>query len=318
MSAKSEQGRFSMRVSVLVYCTSLALTGSVLAQASDHASTSLAQGTEFKATLSRSVDARKAKPGDEATATLAQDVRANGHVALHRGVKLVGHVTEAQSHHASSADGRWDSHLGIVFDRAVMSDGREVPIDATIQAVASAEAVATTRAQAFGHDAAASASGSAPSTGLAGAAGSSSLLGNVAGAPGGAVATLGGNVVAGAGSTVLGAASASAGAVGGLSTAGRLTPGSRGVFGIYGVEIVTASAEDAVSRGSVLTSHKRNVALARGTQMLLVTGGQVAGDAAGAADIGPASSSASGGTATSADGSTVASRSSEESTLETH
>jgi hypothetical protein len=263
-------------------------------------SATLARGTEIGATLSRTVDARKASAGEPVTAAIAQDVHANGHVVLRRRTKLVGHVTEAQSRRASAADGRRDSRLGIVFDRAVLGDGREVPLNATVQAVASAEAVASTSARAFDHGTTAakpnSAMQAADISDAAGAA-ASGLLGNVAGSPGAAadtVAGLGGGVAGVAGPKVPAAASASAGAVGGLSTAGWLTSGSSGVFGLPGVEFVAAEAESAEGHSSVLTSHTRNISLTSGTQMLLVTGDHGAASAEGGADVDPASGRASG------------------------
>ena len=166
-----------MRLLQLIFCASLAVSGVALAQstsvqgnastqsntsvsadrsgatashesawsagvASDHAAANLAQGTEMNATLSRSVDTRRAKPGDEVTATLAQDVQANGAVVLRRGTRLIGRVTEAQPRvrGSGSGEGHSDSRLGIVFERALV-DGREVPVHAMIQAVAAADAV---------------------------------------------------------------------------------------------------------------------------------------------------------------------------------
>ncbi|MGH8316135.1 MAG: hypothetical protein ACRETU_13410, partial [Steroidobacterales bacterium] len=101
----------------------------------------LAHGTEMNATLSRPVDSRKAKPGDEVSATTTGDTKSNGQVVIPRGSKLVGHVTEARARGksqgdatsqggaaaASSAKGDADAALGIVFDRAILKGGREIP-----------------------------------------------------------------------------------------------------------------------------------------------------------------------------------------------
>jgi hypothetical protein len=170
-----------MKISNLLFCTALTLSGNALAQtsvqggaaaqsntsvssnrsgasasqdsaagaavASERGSASAAQGTEMNATLSKPIDARRAKPGDEVTATLAQDTEANGQV-MPRGTTLVGRVTEAQPRRRSS-DGNVDSRLGVVFDKAVLEDGREVPIAATVQAVAAADAAASSGARSF-------------------------------------------------------------------------------------------------------------------------------------------------------------------------
>jgi hypothetical protein len=50
--------------------------------------------------LSKSVDARHCKPGDELTARVTQDVKSDGKVVIAKGSKLVGHVTEAKANAA--------------------------------------------------------------------------------------------------------------------------------------------------------------------------------------------------------------------------
>jgi hypothetical protein len=112
------------------------------------------QGAEMNATLTQSVDARKAKPGDAVSATLTEDVRANGRLLLLRGTMLVGRVTEAQARtrRTDSGDALGDSRLGIEFETAVLRDGQEVPINATIQAVAAGEPAATNSARGAGSE----------------------------------------------------------------------------------------------------------------------------------------------------------------------
>jgi hypothetical protein len=216
-----------MRVSRLLFYISFALTGPALAQTATGAQRSAVdhmQGAEMNATLSRTVDARKAKAGDEVTATLTQDVRANGRLLLLRGTVLVGRVTEAQARtrNADAGDARTDSRLGIEFEQAVLGDGRVVPVNATIQAVAAAEPAAAS-----------------------GARGSASE-----------------------------------------EARSPLGAGSRGVFGIEGMEIVATAATD--GSPPLLVSSTGNVALKSGTQLLLVAHGERAvgvevGAAAGSA-----------------------------------
>jgi hypothetical protein len=59
------------------------------------------------------------------------------------------------------------------------------------------------------------------------------------------------------------------GAVGGLNSSGRLNPGSRGVFGLEGVGLATAS--EGTRQAAIVTSTDKNVHLDAGTQLLLVT-----------------------------------------------
>jgi hypothetical protein len=75
----------------------------------------------------------------------------------------------------------------------------------------------------------------------------------------------------------------SAGAVGGVTSSGMLTSGSKGVFGVKGLDIVSSSAGSA--EGSAITSSTRNVRLDGGTKMLLSNspGGSMAASGAGQA-----------------------------------
>jgi hypothetical protein len=138
-----------MRTSRWICCVSLAWCGGALAQTGEavleRSASNHLQGAEMSATLSQAIDARKAKPGDAVTATLTEDVRANGRLLLLRGTTLVGRVTEAQARtrRADSADDSTDSRLGIAFEKAVLRDGQEVPLNATIEAVAAAEPVSS-------------------------------------------------------------------------------------------------------------------------------------------------------------------------------
>src|SRR5690349_4298413 len=94
----------------------------------------LASGTTILATLSKSVDAKKAKQGDEITARAAQNVVSNGSVVIPRGSKLIGHVTDAKAREK----GQNESSLGIAFDKVVLKNGQEVPLQASIRAISAA------------------------------------------------------------------------------------------------------------------------------------------------------------------------------------
>src|SRR5437879_4745766 len=60
-------------------------------------SASLSNGTNVQAELTKALDAKKAKVGDEVTARVTQDVKSNGQVAVKKGSKLVGHVTDVKT-----------------------------------------------------------------------------------------------------------------------------------------------------------------------------------------------------------------------------
>jgi hypothetical protein len=271
-----------------------------------HAQADAAGSSEISATLTRPVDARKAKPGDPVTATSDKDAKTADGTSIKRGSKLIGHVTKAQPLEKSAggnADGSAGSSLGIVFDRAVTKDGREVPLNATIQALSAAESDASFASELGG--AGTSLAGAGAGSGRAAVGGlGGGLGGSVAGGLGAAGSAVGG-VGHGLDASVGGAANSalhSAGAVGGLSSSGGLTSGSKGVFGIRDLDIVSSSAGSA--EGLLITSRKHNVRLDSGTQMLLsntVSGsgaaasgaGQVTGQATGHAG-GSASRSGSG------------------------
>jgi hypothetical protein len=233
----------------------------------NHAATNIAQGAELDATLSKPVDARKAKPGDEVTATVTEDIKSNGQIVIRRGSKLVGHVTTARPL-SGSTQGSGGSQLGIVFDRAVLKDGTSVPLNATVQALAAAESSASvgmSDANA-GLGGAGSAAGSARSSG-------GGLVGGVASGASGATGGIAGHTGVIANGTVSGSSamlSKSANAVGGVNAAGRLTSGSKGTFGLKGIDVSPATGADA--NGSILNSTTHDVKLDRGTRMLLVSG----------------------------------------------
>jgi len=60
--------------------------------------------SEFGAMLSKSIDARTSKPGEEVTATATQDLKSKHQLIVPRGSKLIGHVTLARLNLKGSAD----------------------------------------------------------------------------------------------------------------------------------------------------------------------------------------------------------------------
>ena len=252
-----------------------------------HAQADAAGSSEMSATLSKPLDARKAKPGDPVTATNDRDAKTADGTSITQGSKLLGHVTKAQPLDKSAsgkADASAGSMLALVFDKAVLKDGREVPLNATIQAISAAESDASLGSEMGG--AGTSAVGSSLGSPRASGGG---LIGGVGGSMAGGLGAAGGmagGVSHGVSGAVGGMANGtvhSAGAVGGLTSSGALTSGSKGVFGVKGLDIVSSSAGSA--EGSAITSSTRNVRLDGGTKMLLSTspGGSMAASGAGQA-----------------------------------
>jgi hypothetical protein len=196
-------------------------------------SASISNGTKIDATLATSLDAKRSKPGDEVEVRTEEDVKQDGKVVLKRGARLVGHVTQTQAR----ANGQTQSQLGIMFDHAVLKNGQDIPFSASIQALASAQSVAADTAGT--DDRMASGGGMGAVQGTARGAGLVGGVASTAGATAGTVMNTSSSVPMNTGGT-LNAATRSSGAVGGLTSTGRLSSNSSGVFGLEGLSIDSA------------------------------------------------------------------------------
>jgi hypothetical protein len=234
-------------------------------------STSLASGTAMNAALSQPVDAKKSKPGDPVIARTTEATKSEGKVVIPKGTKLVGHVTEAKAR----AKGQSESALGIAFDKAILKNGQEVPLNVTIQALAATQTAASSSVGEDDLGAGGGAIASGRSSGGGALGGVRSTAGGATGAVTNTAANVGGVAGGAAGGTVnstTNVAGATKGAVGGLNTAGRLSSNSQGVFGLNGLNL--NSAVSSTTQGSVITSSTKNVHLDSGTQLLLVAQSQ--------------------------------------------
>jgi len=231
------------------------------------ANAGLASGTAFNATLNTPIDSKKCKPGDAVTARTTENVKGDGKTILPKGSKLVGHVTQA----TARAKGDSESALAITFDRAILKNGEEVPLNVAIQAMAGAQtaASATEADMDTMGSAGASAAGSSRSGGRSAAGGLTSTAGSAVGAVTNTAAGAGDTALHSTANSTTGVASASRGAVGGLSAAGQLTSNSRGVFNMNGLNLNAVAANG--TQGSVITSAGKNVHLDSGTRLLMVT-----------------------------------------------
>ncbi len=218
-------------------------TGTDLAQGSGE-SVSFARGTVLHVQLDTPVDSKKAKTGDAVNAHVTEAVKANGQTVIPKNTKLVGHVTQA----SARAKGDAGSALAIVFDRAVLKKGQEVPLRVAIQALAAAPRFTPDP----GPDAAAINNG--------GAAAEGSPMKPSHSSPAEAASRTG----SGAESST----SPGSGPAGGLDSAGQLTSNSHGVWGLEGLHLST----DATSarEGSLITSSGKSVHLDSGIRILLV------------------------------------------------
>jgi hypothetical protein len=191
--------------------------------------------------LTKSIDAKKAKPGDPVEAKLTHDVKSGSTVVLHHGAKLVGHITEAQARSKETPESR----LGMVFDKAAGKSGEEFAFRAVVMAIAP------------------------PAEGPSSVAGDPSTLSSgpaMGGQPFGSGRAVGGPSAS--------AAPAVDAATRGDAASGSLTEASRGVIGLPGVALRPSTVDG--SPGTVAISGDHNVKLESGTQMLLLVSGPAA------------------------------------------
>jgi hypothetical protein len=215
----------------------------------------LDSGTLVVAELSKSLNARKLQQGDRVTAKVIQAVVVNGKVVIPRGSKLIGNVTEIKARSKEDPESR----MGIVFAKATLKNGAEVPLDAIVQALGRAQQSRVDRPDPMlppqmGPDNAST---------LPQPVGGSSRT-TATGTPRGAPAPTPLPSV----SAAL-APSASAGTIPnprqGIQENGMLSSGSRGVFGLPGLTLrFTGEAQI-----PVITSVKEDVKLESGIQMVL-------------------------------------------------
>ncbi len=217
------------------------------------ASNSLVAGTTIDAVLSKPLDSRKCKPGDQVIATASKDVKSDGKVVVRKGSRLIGHVTEAKA----KGSGEASSVLGIAFDRAVLKDGQQVQMNSVVQAIAAARGPAEPSND---DDAVASATpmaGGAVRSGGGLLGGTSSAVSSTTGA----VGSVGGDATGTVSSTVGSTANIGNGVNGAFGSA------TTGVVGLQGLSLATDATNATAS--SVITSTGKSVHLDSGTQLLL-------------------------------------------------
>jgi hypothetical protein len=188
-------------------------------------------------------------------------VKTEDGILIPAGSQLTGHIAPARG----DAGGAVGSSIALMFDRAVMKDGHEVPLRrVAIRALAAPESESAAPVG-DGH-AVMGASGGMAGGGRPGLGGG--LVGRTSGAVGGtAGAAIGGaGSIGGAG---LRALQPGPGASGGLDVSGMLTAQSVGVFGLRGVSL--AAGDFASTSESIVTSGGKRLRLDHGTRLLLAS-----------------------------------------------
>jgi hypothetical protein len=214
----------------------------------------IAPGSVIPVQLAKTVDAKKAKTGDEVVATVTQDMKTNsGDVIVPKDTKIVGHVTAAQARNKEQKE----SQLGIAFDHAVVK-GNESPLPMSIQAIIAPQTNNTNNDQAPASGGPAEApSGSSPNAGMAGgrsSAGGSSASGNSQPSQ----------------SAQQNYPQESGGASDSAPQSGArppITGNTQGIIGMKDVKLESTGQNS--TQGSVVSSEKNNVKIEKGTVMLL-------------------------------------------------
>lgn len=210
-------------------------------------SASDAAAATVQAQLTKTIDAKKAKQGDEVVAKTTEDLQGSSNLTIPKNSKLIGHVAEVQAR----AGDQGESRIVIVFDKAVPKGGQEIPIQATIQAIAAPERAPMPTTDMMAGSA--SDPGGAPVGGASGAAtGTPATTGAPASTPG--IAT--------------GASQPESGSMG-TSGSSRvaLDSTSKGVMGIEDLQLAAGNTGQTLA--SQLKSSSRNVKLENGTRMVL-------------------------------------------------
>jgi hypothetical protein len=82
-------------------------------------------------TLTKALDSKQLKEGDEVFAKTAATLRTHSGIEIPAGSKVIGHVTQATARSKGSAQ----ASLGIVFDKIELPGGKVMPIKGVLQAV---------------------------------------------------------------------------------------------------------------------------------------------------------------------------------------
>jgi hypothetical protein len=212
--------------------------------------TRVAPGSVIPVQLTKTVDAKKAKTGDEVVAKVTMDMKTqSGDVLVPKDTKVIGHVTEAQKRDKDQKA----SELGLAFDRAVTKDGNTMQMPMSIQAVIGQQPQnqqSEANTPAGREEAAGVPSGAAPTSANGGKS-----PGTTPPPPSASTSASGAGTGAGNGDT--------------QAANGGRPPINAQTQGVIGISNLTLSPASNGTQGSVMTSEKNNVKLESGTMLLL-------------------------------------------------
>jgi hypothetical protein len=111
--------------------SSAAITKSGSASAPVTTTNAQNKGSFLLVELSKTLKAKKLKPGDKIKAEVSQDVISHGKVIIPVETEVIGHVTEVSAHSSENPESR----LGIVFDRIMLKHYHDVNFQAVVHSV---------------------------------------------------------------------------------------------------------------------------------------------------------------------------------------
>ena len=130
----SRKNRFfsALALAALVMVPALFIANEVAFAQTQAAETAQASSPEIHAVLEKVVHPKRVKVGDEVVARMTESTKLKDGTELPKGTKIVGKVTEVKM----KADKEGPSKLGLLFDKAQLKDGKDMPVTMALVSVA--------------------------------------------------------------------------------------------------------------------------------------------------------------------------------------
>jgi hypothetical protein len=251
MAYKEQETGGAMKQLAILFLSACVLATVTRAQAPEAAGGASRASLQVETT--KSIDAKKAKAGDEVTAVLTQDVLQHGKIVLPRGSKVKGHISEAIPHTKENPESR----LGLVFDKVIAKGGREMECPCTVGAIGPPMPHELPSTQITSAGVPQTMPQTVPST--------NTRRGRATGAVIAQQPIRVGSVAVPDSASTSTTTSTSQTAE---APNGALSSGSRGVIGLEGMRLSPSAASG--TRECVVSSEKKNVKLESGTQLVLL------------------------------------------------
>jgi hypothetical protein len=126
------QNRFCRVSTLIALAIAVILTAPRTSLAQGQSTSAQASSPEIHAVLDKIVHPKKAKVGDEVVARTTDATKLKDGTDLPKGTHIIGKVTEVKM----KADKEGPSKLGLLFDKAQLKDGKEIPITMALVSVA--------------------------------------------------------------------------------------------------------------------------------------------------------------------------------------